>query len=276
MASFQLDMDNQRYQIDQHKRQLHEQWVSQHQAATRFDIETSRIRALVLVNEAWRLEKAHLQHQLAHVRKLIVKAKQDAATATIQPRPSQKIGGTTVGSNNNINNHLHSSSPSSPCAGECACLRAPIYRTLTPKFRAMNLLQRHFDAKKLETAVDNLRRTYASDHAMMDDLLFRYGPEPTDVNPSLWLRSVEDRIAHVDKKWQQIGTDVRMEMQDNDQFQTVIRNLSIMRIFLEGSQANTYSCDFTERGRRDAFHQAVLDKLADCGTLFLNEDRTTD
>ena len=135
----------------------------------------------------------------------------------------------------------------------------------------MNLLINRFASEKLEGAVDSLRRTYPSDDEMMGDLIDRYGPEPDVVDPALWLRSIDERLENVDQKWRDIGSDVKHEMSDADRFATVIRNLSIMRIFLEGSQAQHYGCDSSERCRRDAVHSAVLDKLEMKGTLFLHE-----
>jgi hypothetical protein len=80
---------------------------------------------------------------------------------------------------------------------------------------------------------------------------------------------VEERVANCDRKWKDIGNAVMDEMRYRDAYSNVIRNLSIMRIFLEGSQAPQYACDTNERARRDAFHQNVLDQLAMDRQLFL-------
>lgn len=237
-----IDIEVQRDIIDAHARKNHEMWVQKQAEKTRFDHETSKVRAHLLVTEAWRLEKVHLGHQHAHCKRLLAQQRGEIGSPRKMTCESQT---------------------------SCACLKAPIFRQLLPKYRAMNLLQNRFDAEKLETAVDQLRRTYSSDDEMMQDLIDRYGPEGSSVDPALWLRSIEERQSKVDKKWKEIGKDVKAEMSDADRFATVIRNLSIMRIFLEGSQAPNYGCDSTERQRRDAFHNNVLEQLEMKGTLFL-------
>jgi hypothetical protein len=133
----------------------------------------------------------------------------------------------------------------------------------------MNLLLPHVPASELESTVDELLETYASDHEMVDDLLQKYGPENPEVDPHIWRMSIEYRLQTFKARWNQIASDVKAEFRFRDNFPNVIRNLSIMRIFLEGSQAQTYSCDVHERGRRDAFHQTVLQELSRKGSLFL-------
>jgi hypothetical protein len=196
------------------------------------------IRATLLVVEAHRLEKLHLQHQYQYFTKLVKDPK-----------------GTKL-----------------PC-NACACLKASCSKQLTPKYRAMNLLREYFEDKKLENAVEALRRTYASDNSMMDHLVFQYGVEPQEAPPEYLLASVRQRLKGVDTKWKNILEDVKLEMKHGDNFPTVIRNLSIMRIFLEGSQASTYSCDMSERARRDAVHQRVLDELAEERSLFVKQKK---
>lgn len=241
-----IDVEQQRYLVDTHYKANHDNWVQQESAKQRWEHHNSRARAVILVSEAWRLEKLHLSHQKIHCEKLLRKQKADIHS----PR------------------RLHCERTDEVA---CACLRAPVFRQLVPKFRAMNLLINRFATEKLEGAVDSLRRTYPCDDDMMNDLIDRYGPEPDVVDPALWLRSIDERLENIDDKWRDIGRDVKLEMSDADRFATVIRNLSIMRIFLEGSQAQRYGCDSTERGRRDAVHSAVLDKLEMKGTLFLHE-----
>lgn len=241
-----LDMAQQRQLADMEKRRKHEEWCQAHQQQQVFSHQQSRVRALILVAEARRMELRHLKHQEAYCKKLIRRVEGD------------------------------SSSPSkirceSESAADCPCLRAPIYRQLLPKFRAMNLLQQHFADCDLERTVETLQQTYNSDHDMMNDLLYRYGPEGSDVDPHIWMRSIQARLSNLNTKWKNIARCVECEMRDRDAFPVVIRNLSIMRIFLEGSQAPTYSCDASERSRRDAFHQAVLDELDRRGCLFLGD-----
>ena len=127
----------------------------------------------------------------------------------------------------------------------------------------------HVAACDLEATVDELLETYACDHDMVDDLLQRYGPEEPEVDPHIWRMSIEYRLNTFKSRWGQIAKSVKDEFRFRDNFPTVIRNLSIMRIFLEGSQAQTYSCDVQERSRRDAFHHTILQELSKRGSLFL-------
>jgi len=240
-----LNLDHQRLLVDAERRRRHQEWCEQHAGQQKFDHKSSQIRAQFLVNEAYRLEKEHLNHQETYCRVLIRKQQSDV------------------------------SSPSrirceSECITDCPCLLAPIYRQLLPKFRAMNLFQPHFANCDLESTIDTLRETYDNDHEMMDDLLNRYGPEEPEVDPSIWLKSIKWRKSTLAHKWKGISESVKNEFRFRDNFPSVIRNLSIMRIFLEGSQAPTYSCDSTERYRRDAFHQAVLDEIQRRGSLFID------
>lgn len=237
-----LDMENQRYGFEACKRREREMWLQRMTQEARFSLPQSRARAQMLVNEAWQMERLHLGHQLQHVKQLI---KPNTVSSTAINEPDVL-----------------------PC--NCACIRAPACRLLTPKYRAMNLLQKRFQRNELERVVDTIRQTYLNDHEMMEDLVSRYGEEPAPA-PALWLRSIEEKLKGLDDKWRAIGGAVNREMHDSDMFPVVIRNLSVMRIFLEGSQASEYGCDTTERLRRDALHQAVLDKLHMEGKLFVSD-----
>jgi hypothetical protein len=273
------DMDLQRHSVYNTRRNNHEKWVAEGLAETKMDHETSKVRAHLLVNEAWMQEKEHLNHQL-HAAKTLVRAVRrnhsiapDAAT----PSPKATRARLAAMSPNSA------ASPSRSCcasperhAPSCPCLAAPMCRRITPKYRAMALMKGRFDDAKLAMAVDTIRNTYSSDHDMLEDLQYRYGvdgEDAEDVSPQSQLRCVEEKIADVDAKWQGIGNKVKDEMQAPDAFPRVIRNLSIMRIFLEGSQAQQYGCDTSERARRDAYHQNVLDTLSDEGTLFVTPAR---
>jgi hypothetical protein len=239
------DTLQQRLMVDAEKRRRHLEWCEHHASQQRFDSKSSRVRALFLVGEAYRLEKSHLAHQFAYCRRLIAVQDSDASSP---PRI-----------------HCESTDDS-----DCPCLRAPVYRQLPPKFRAMNLLQPHFLNCDLEGTIDSLRETYDNDHEMMDDLLARYGPEDPAVDPHTWMKSIMWRQTGLKEKWRSIAEAVSHEFRFRDNFQTVIRNLSIMRIFLEGSQSSNYSCDGSERLRRDAFHQSVLDELQRRNSLFID------
>lgn len=244
--NFQLNLEHQRLMVDAEKRRKHQEWCEQHQHQQKFDTKASQIRALFLVGEAHRLEKEHLSHQSRYCKLLIKKQEGDASSPSRIRCESELIT-------------------------DCPCLRAPVYRQLTPKYRAMNLLQPHFADCDLENTIETLQQTYENDFEMMEDLLSRYGPEEPEVDPHIWMKSIQWRQSTLGAKWKQIAKSVKNEFRFRDNFPTVIRNLSIMRIFLEGSQASTYSCDTTERLRRDAFHQSVLEELQRRGTLFVEE-----
>lgn len=288
------DLDFQRQMIHNHRRQRHEKWVAEHHAATRFDHTSSKVRADLIVNEARRLEKEHLQHQLQYARALVRYQKRqrlggnggspapgDSTPApkglsTRQPNTSHHADG-KYGSPTTLARHAPSpmediTSPEAP-KKTCACLHAPLCRQVSAKYRALALLKQTFDHDKVEEAWETLRETYASDADMLEDLIYRYGPEAEDVSPMTRLRCVEEKVSDCDRKWREIGANVMDEMRYRDAFPNVIRNLSIMRIFLEGSQAQQYGCDTSERARRDAFHQQVLDQLAMERALFLTPRR---
>jgi hypothetical protein len=291
-ASARDDLEYQRQLMQQHRRQKHEKWVADHQAKTRLDHTASKVRADLIVNEARRLEKEHLQHQLQYARSLVRWSKKnrsiDASDATPPPKLSQRRSANTshldqknFPGGNHTPDSIHSGraaqfdapSPTSPPRPNCACLQAPLCRQISAKYRALALLKQTFDHDKVEEAWETLRETYASDHDMLEDLVYRYGPEGDDVSPMTRLRSVEEKVEQCDQKWRAIGANVMEEMRYRDAFPNVIRNLSIMRIFLEGSQAPSYGCDTGERARRDAFHQQVLDQLSMERNLFLTPRR---
>lgn len=271
-----LNMEHQRAQVTAHRRQKHEQWVAQLQSKTKFDHEASKVRADIIVSEAWRLEKEHLAHQLAHAKSLVRRAKRNKSVSAFDQTPSPRR--LAPRRHPNASHSPNACSPRrdelSPEPVRCACVQGPLCRTLTPKYRALAVLKQAFDHDNVEEALETLRQTYANDHEMLDDLVYRYGPETEEaVSPNTRLRCVEEKVAECDMKWKEIGLCVRDDMRYRDCFQNVIRNLSIMRIFLEGSQAPNYGCDASERSRRDALHQATLDRLATEGGLFLTPAR---
>lgn len=240
----QEEVEEQQRLVEEDRRRKHEEWIQQQNATTKFTHKDSLVRAQLLIAEARRLERMHLNHQLVYCRKLI--RQQDADTSS-PPRIRCE----------------------SEVVSDCPCLRAPVFRQLTAKYRAMNVLLPHFRGCDLESTVDTIQRTYKNDNEMMEDLLYRYGPEPSIVDPHLWLRSIEDRLDGLDEKWRDIADCVRDDMRYRDNFQSVIRNFSVMRIFLEGAQAPFYSCDSSDRVRRDNVHRGVLEELEATGRLFL-------
>eukprot|EP00744_Colponema_vietnamica_P007538 GILI01010837.1.p1 GENE.GILI01010837.1~~GILI01010837.1.p1 ORF type:complete len:268 (+),score=56.59 GILI01010837.1:54-857(+) len=248
-ASFSFtheEVEEQTRIVEEERRKRHDEWIQSHNAAGKFTHKDSLVRAQLLVTEARRLELAHLNHQLAYCQKLV---RQQDSDVNSPPRIRCE----------------------SDVVADCPCLRAPVFRQLTAKFRAMNVLLPHFRGCDLESTVDTIQRTYKNDNEMMEDLLYRYGPEPSVVDPHLWLRSIEERLDGLDAKWKEIAECVSDDMRLRDNFQSVIRNFSVMRIFLEGAQAPTYSCDSSDRVRRDNVHRSVLEELETTGRLFLEK-----
>jgi len=244
----ELDLVQQKRIVDADRRRRHEQWCQQQQSEQRFDLRSSEIRALLLVDEAKRLEGEHLCHQHDHCRRLI--AKQESNASSPQRIRCERTS-------------KHA----------CACLRAPVYRQLLPKFRAMNLLLPRLGSGAsvvdADIAVDTLLQSFTDEQDMLEHLLDKYGPESTCVDPHIWFLSIQSRQQSLARRWADIAAAVRAEFRYRDNFPSVIRNLSIMRIFLEGSQAPFYSCDAGERARRDSVHLAVLQQLSRSGKLFL-------
>ena len=275
------DLEEQRQAVFTRRRQKHEKWVESHASQTKFAHRDSQIRAELLVSEAARLERAHLQHQLIAAKEAVKAVRRNrtigANDATPSPRRS-RMARRHASRDDVDSSHLTADFASPPRQlPACGCLGAPLHRQLNLKYRAMNLLKGHFDEAKIEETVESLRQTYPSDAEMLEDLKYRYGPEEEthidEVDPLLRLKCVEERLSNIQWKWQAIGQNVKEEMKHRDNFAQVIRNLSIMRIFLEGSQASNYGCDMSERARRDAHHQSVLDDLHQEGALFVTPRR---
>ena len=248
LRRYELDIEYQRELMDQERRRRHDDWMQRKQAEQRFTHHGSIVRAKLLIAEAYRHERMHLQHQYDHCKRLIAKQMNDVHSP---PRVRCEA----------------SSSRS------CACLKAPVFRQLTTKFRAMNILLSHFESRNLEQTVDTILSTYRNENDVIEDLLSRYGPEPEVVDPKLWMRTIKERQAKLEAKWRDIAEAVDEEMYPRDNFQSVIRSFSVMRIFLEGAQSPTYSCDSLDRCRRDSLHRSVLEELEESGALFLRRDR---
>ena len=265
------DLEEQRQAVFSARRHNHEKWVEQHAGQTKFALRDSQIRAEILVAEAARLERTHLQHQLHAAKEAMKAVRRNRSIGALDATPSPTRRRVR---RDGDSDDVHSPARRLP---KCGCITAPMHRQLNLKYRAMNLLRGHFDESKIEETVESLRQTYPNDAEMLEDLKYRYGPEEDrdidHVDPQLRLRCAEERLRNVDWKWREIGLSVREEMMHRDCFAQVIRNLSIMRIFLEGSQASVYGCDLSERARRDAHHQAVLDELAQDGALFVTPRR---
>lgn len=338
-----LDLDEQMYYVDQHRNKMHSEWVQAHSARTAMDHPNSRVKALLLVQEAARLEMIHLAHQRGHAKYVLSRAKKDQMNSSkknidepediFSTSPSRKEQqkdqenasssvskkGLSASRRNQTNSSnitadssaaspqrrslspngcsspsrcsngenacssaskVHkngkkrsSSAPAPPQPVACGCLHVAGWRLMTPRYRVMALLKKHGEVGNLEAIVDALRQTYTSDAEMIEDMDSRYGPEPTTIDHDLLARSVDERIANHASRWAGIRESVDQEMQSAhpNSFQNVIRTLSVMRIFIEGSQGQTYGIDFSDRQRREAAQHAVLSKLRANRALFVND-----
>eukprot|EP00756_Hemistasia_phaeocysticola_P012318 Hpha_TRINITY_DN15187_c5_g3::TRINITY_DN15187_c5_g3_i1::g.129446::m.129446 len=91
-----------------------------------------------------------------------------------------------------------------------------------------------------------------------------FGLVPPEIiaDPIQHRKVVEERLSQLEDRWQSIYEQVECQMRSADEFPEVIRNLSTMRIFLEGQQARTYGIDVAQQQRRMMRYQQVLDEVA--------------
>eukprot|EP00758_Cryptobia_borreli_P003757 Tbor_TRINITY_DN3968_c0_g1::TRINITY_DN3968_c0_g1_i1::g.828::m.828 len=249
------DDDHFEYQFMIHHEEVkkrQDDWVKRREQEQHFTHNQSKVRCKILVIEAYRLEKMHLEHQLAYCKSLIAQRNNN-------------------NNNNNSPNDKSNTSCESPSVVSCPCLKAPVFRRISPKYRVINLLLPHFEGQHIENTVAAIQRTFRTDNEMIEDLVYRYGPEPTELDPEIWLQCIQERRKNLMQKWTDILLDVNMEMRDRDNYKNVIRKLSIMRIFLQGAQADAYSCDSHDRGLREKIHLEVLEKVQSSGRLFISD-----
>eukprot|EP00759_Apiculatamorpha_spiralis_P055856 PhF_6_TR790/c0_g1_i1/m.1210 len=183
-------------------------------------------RAVILVSEARRQEALHLEHQRQYFE----------ALSSMHSSPN-KIRRT------------------------CACCALPLHRTLDYQGRVENIFFQHFPREHAKALTSQLLKKYEHREAqLVDELVSQYGAEPTEDTADHKLESVMRRQKNLNNKWRAIMMAAKNSASKED-YANVIRHLSVMRIFLEGSQALTYSCDPMERERRDMVHMTTLQKL---------------
>jgi hypothetical protein len=284
-----LDPEEQRLHVAAHQRDEEDRWLRRHAESSKMNHDCSRAKALILVAEAARLERMHLAHQRVYALSLAKKgAAQSKRAATPVASPSRvRAAATEAVTPTSTQRHSDCGaacgSPSAtPVPGlrrsprsasesalpRCGCLQLPAHKLLTPHCRVIAMLRGRIESDVEET-VEALRATYSCDEEMLEDLVPRYGPEPEEIDAALLLRSVEERSATHSSRWSRIADSVRVEMSDYDAFTSVIRTLSVMRIFLEGSQNSDYGVDYGDRQRREAQHQRILGELRKSRRLFL-------
>eukprot|EP01065_Artemidia_motanka_P029939 TRINITY_DN3599_c2_g2_i1.p1 TRINITY_DN3599_c2_g2~~TRINITY_DN3599_c2_g2_i1.p1 ORF type:complete len:374 (+),score=195.69 TRINITY_DN3599_c2_g2_i1:81-1124(+) len=84
---------------------------------------------------------------------------------------------------------------------------------------------------------------------------------PADLldDPAMHKAVVKQKLAGLRHRWGTILKQVSQQMESADEFPDVIRNLSTMRIFLEGQQAQQYGIDVQQQQRRMMRYQQILD-----------------
>jgi hypothetical protein len=187
-------------------------------------------RAVILVSEARRQEAVHLEHQKRYFSDVLAAEQSSIPPLSSVPRI-------------------------------CACCSLPLHRTLDTRGRVENLLLVHYPKDHALSLANQLLTKYENREAqLIDELVQSFGPEPTEDSAAHRLECVSRKIAVLNAKWAKIMQAARTAASKED-YTNVIRHLSVMRIFLEGSQAGTYSCDPMERERRDVVHISNLQKL---------------
>jgi len=196
--------------------------------------QTNIARAAILVAEARRIELLHLTHQKEYLTELM--AAENSGVGSPQRLTSRR----------------------------CACNSLPLHRTLDPLARVENILLPHYPKDHVSIVTRQLLEKYEGREAqLIDELTQQFGPEPTSDSYAHRLESVNRKMSNLNQKWKKIMDRARLAARQED-YASVIRHLSVMRIFLEGSQAQTYSCDPMERERRDVVHRSTLQKLGLC------------
>eukprot|EP01064_Diplonema_japonicum_P036458 TRINITY_DN8181_c0_g2_i1.p1 TRINITY_DN8181_c0_g2~~TRINITY_DN8181_c0_g2_i1.p1 ORF type:complete len:341 (+),score=73.26 TRINITY_DN8181_c0_g2_i1:163-1185(+) len=104
-------------------------------------------------------------------------------------------------------------------------------------------------------------RRFKANHAFRDAGFGVYGAHILN-DGARHTEAVLERKRTLEHKWISLGKQVENDMAVRDNFPTVIRNLSVMRIFLEGQQSMAYSpsaaADSSERHRRYMNYQNVI------------------
>ncbi|KAJ9440120.1 hypothetical protein DIPPA_20191 [Diplonema papillatum] len=99
-------------------------------------------------------------------------------------------------------------------------------------------------------------RRFKANHEFRDPAFLTCDPEML-YNPDVHQRALDERKYSMLQRWKLLGRQVSQEMSEYDNFQNVIRNLSTMKIFLEGQQ--NLSFGFTQDRTRK--HQLVLNAV---------------
>eukprot|EP01059_Diplonema_ambulator_P021895 TRINITY_DN363_c4_g1_i1.p1 TRINITY_DN363_c4_g1~~TRINITY_DN363_c4_g1_i1.p1 ORF type:complete len:336 (+),score=116.59 TRINITY_DN363_c4_g1_i1:165-1172(+) len=178
------ELEMQEEAVRREKAEIQERYYNELRQKQQWSLGDSRVRAKILVSEAYFKEKAHIMEQVSHIDEWEALGK--------SPRPMRRFQA----------NHKYRDPGFNVCSME-----------------VLSDVWRH---KKV----------------------------------------VQERLVTLEEKWSMLGKQVSNDMAYRDNFQAVIRNLSVMRIFLEGQQSMNYSpsasADSAERHRRYMNYQNVI------------------
>ena len=84
------------------------------------------------------------------------------------------------------------------------------------------------------------------------------------------------RSQHLTRMWDNISSEVMLDMRYRDNTALVMKNLSCMCIFLDGRQCHEYGENPTDRQRRVQNQQSILQQIAQSNSLFLAPEESDD
>ena len=102
------------------------------------------------------------------------------------------------------------------------------------------------------------------------DAGFHANPKDVLERPELHKDVVRSRLSTLRARWVHIKEASDRDMQQGD-YQTVIKNISMLRMFLEGRQSMSYNIDPYEQACRAQYHHNVIQAVSRREGLFLND-----
>eukprot|EP01061_Rhynchopus_euleeides_P046960 TRINITY_DN9160_c0_g1_i1.p1 TRINITY_DN9160_c0_g1~~TRINITY_DN9160_c0_g1_i1.p1 ORF type:complete len:307 (+),score=148.64 TRINITY_DN9160_c0_g1_i1:323-1243(+) len=121
--------------------------------------------------------------------------------------------------------------------------------------------EEHLYECELLTSEPRPQRRFRAHHKFRDAGFLANKAEVLEM-PDLHKKVVAERQVTLKPRWARIMAHVENDMREGDNFANVIKNLSTMRIFLEGQQSMSYSVDPLERQRRCYLSQSVIQAIA--------------
>eukprot|EP01060_Flectonema_neradi_P037351 TRINITY_DN7491_c1_g1_i1.p1 TRINITY_DN7491_c1_g1~~TRINITY_DN7491_c1_g1_i1.p1 ORF type:complete len:346 (+),score=63.75 TRINITY_DN7491_c1_g1_i1:133-1170(+) len=101
------------------------------------------------------------------------------------------------------------------------------------------------------------------------DAGFHANPKDVLDRPELHKDVVRSRLNSLNARWRQIRELSDRDMNQCD-YQTVIKNISMLRMFLEGQQSMSYNIDPFEQARRAQYHHSVIQAVSRQEGMFLD------